>query len=122
MSEQESKKEQADKKPRGHQAGAAGHGRRSYEHLPVVEEVYELEEEQRRCPVCGLAYEEFPGTEDSEELEIEVRAYRRRIRRRRYTPNCRCGAGPGILTPDGPAKLIPRGKFRTRRNGTDKCF
>ena len=113
VSEQGSKKEQAEKKPRGHQAGAAGHGRRSYEHLPVVEEVYELDEEQRRCPVCGLAYQEFPGTEDSEEIEIEVRAYRRRIRRRRYTPSCRCGAGPGILTADGPAKLIPRGKLGT---------
>ena len=79
--------------------------------MAVVEEVYELDEEQRRCAVCGLPYEEFAGTEDSEEIEIEVRAYRRRIRRRRYTPSCRCGAVPGILTAAGPAKLIPKGKL-----------
>ena len=76
-----------------------------------MEEVYELDKEQLRCPVCGLAYEEFPGSEDSEEIEIEVRAYRRRITRRRYTLSCRCAAAAGIISAAGPAKLIPKGKL-----------
>ena len=99
------------KRGRGQQVGAPGHGRRVYDHLPVVEQVYELSEKAKRCPVCGLPVKEFPGTEDSEELEIEVRAYRRRIRRKRYTPGCACGKLPGIITAEGPSKLIGKSRF-----------
>ena len=99
------------KRGRGQQIGAPGHGRKVYDHLPVVEEVYELSEEEKRCPQCGLPVKEFPGTEDSEELEIEVRAYRRRIRRKRYTPSCRCGKLPGIITAKGPSKLIAKSRL-----------
>ena len=53
----------------------------------------------------------FPGTEDSEVLEIEVQAYRRVIRRRRYRPSCACGCVPGIVTAPPPPRLIERGKF-----------
>ena len=35
------------------------------------------------CPACGDEYRAH-GSEDSEQLEIEVRAYRRVIKRRRY--------------------------------------
>jgi transposase len=99
------------KKPRGHQVGSPGHGRRSYEHLPVVEELYDLAEEEKRCPICGLPFEPFPGTEDSEEIEIEVKAYRRRICRKRYKPGCQCRKLPAIITAPPPSKLIPKGKL-----------
>ena len=99
------------KRRRGQQEGSSGHARRLYDHLPVVEEVYELDAEDMYCPRCGLPVEEFPGSEDSEELEIEVRAYRRRIRRKRYTPSCACGKLPGIITAKGPSKLIGKSRF-----------
>lgn len=99
------------KRRRGQQVGASGHARRVYDHLPVVEEVYELSEEEKRCPRCALPVKEFPGTEDSEELEIEVRAYRRRIRRKRFTPGCTCGTLPGIITAKGPSKLIAKSRL-----------
>ena len=41
-----------------------------------------------QCPACGEFLDEFPGTQDSEVLEIEVKADRRLIRRRRYRPSC----------------------------------
>ncbi len=44
-------------------------------------------------------------------LEIEVQAYRRVIRRRRYRPSCTCGCVPGIVTAPPPPRLIERGKF-----------
>jgi transposase len=44
-------------------------------------------------------------------IEIEVRAYRRRYRRRRYRPTCRCGGQPGIMTAPRPAQLIPKSRF-----------
>ena len=101
------------KRGRGHQKGAPGHTRRNYAHLPVVEEVYELPAQQRYCPGCGRPVVEFLGTEDSETLEIEVRAYRRRIRRRRYRPTCRCGKLPGIITAAGPSRLVAKSRMGT---------
>jgi len=42
---------------------------------------------------------------------LEVKAYRRVIHRRRYSPVCRCGCLPGIVSAPPPARLINRGKF-----------
>ena len=95
--------------PRGHQRGAPGHGRAMQSHLPERSEFVEIDAPQ--CPNCGLGFSAFPGTEDSEVLEIEVQAYRRLIRRRRYRPSCTCGCVPGIMTAPPPPRLIERGKF-----------
>lgn len=99
------------KRKRGHQPGAAGHGRRDYGHLPVHEEVHGLDEAV--CPKCGCPFHEDPrlGTEDSETLEIDVKAHRRRVKRKRYKKACQCEDVPGIITAPGPAKLIDKGKL-----------
>jgi transposase len=49
-------------------------------------------------------------TEDSEQIEIEVRAYRRVIHRRRYQRTCTC-EGTNTLTAPPPPKLIPKGRY-----------
>ena len=95
--------------PRGQRPGATGHGRTILAHLPRRVETVEIDTPQ--CPQCGLALSVFPGTEDSEVLEIDVQAYRRVIRRRRYRPTCSCGCVPGIVAAPAPARLIERGKF-----------
>ena len=84
------------KKPRGQQRGQPGPRRRDYSHLPAVEEVLDLSPRQQRCSGCGLPFQPFPGTDDSEILEVEVKAYRRVVRRRRYRPTCACGQHPGL--------------------------
>ncbi len=94
---------------RGQQRGTLGHGRTLQTQLPARSEWVELN--APRCPNCGVALSLFPGSEDSEVLEIEVQAYRRVIRRRRYRPDCGCGWVPGIVTAPPPARLIARGKF-----------
>jgi transposase len=94
---------------RGQRRGVRGHGRRSVDALGIHEEIVELA--TPCCPACGKTLEDFPGTEDSEVLEIEVKAYRRLIRRKRYRPGCACGALPGIVTAPAPTRLIERGKF-----------
>lgn len=66
---------------------------------------------QACCPGCGLGLSEFAGTQDAEVLEIEVKAYRRIVRRHRYRPQCHCARMPGIVTAPPPAQLIPRGKL-----------
>ena len=96
------------RQPRGQQRGRPSPKRRDYSHLPDVVEEKVLPPDQCRCSQCGQPFADFPGTEDSTILEIDVRAHRRVIRRRRYRPTCSCGAHPGIVTAPSPARLIPK--------------
>jgi transposase len=97
------------KRSRGHQSGQPGPQRRDHPDLPAREQWVELPEQDRVCPDCGLPFAQMNDTEDSEQLEIEVRAYRRVIRRRRYRPTCRCGGCWRTYTAPPVAKLIPKG-------------
>ncbi len=99
------------KRPRGQQRGSVGHGRVDFSHLPAREEECHFSEAERCCPKCGKAAAVFPGTEESEIIEIEVQAYRRMIRRQRYRPSCQCEDLPGIMTAPVPARLIPKGRL-----------
>jgi transposase len=98
-------------KKRGAQPGQAGHGRRDYSHLPVVEEFVALPEESLLCPQCGQPAVPMVDTEDSELLEIDVRAHRRQIRRQRYRATCNCDPARRMLTAPPPPKLIPKGNY-----------
>ncbi len=93
---------------RGQRPGRPGPKRRDYSDLPGVEEPQVLPPGKCRCSRCGQPFADFPGTEDSIILEVEVRAHRRIIRRRRYRPACSCGAHPGIVTAPPPPRLIPK--------------
>ena len=95
-------------KPRGQQPGKPGPKRRDHSHLPAVAEILELPPGEQRCSCCGLPLAPFPGTEDSEILEVEVRAYRRVLHRRRYRPTCSCGRHPGIVTAPPAPRVVPR--------------
>ena len=95
---------------RGQRADRPGPPRRDHSHLPVVEEVREPPESQRFCPRCGAAM--VPSdTEDSELIEIEVRPYRRRIRRRRHQRSCSCSDAPRTIVAPPAPKLIPKGRL-----------
>jgi transposase len=93
---------------RGQRNDRPGPSRRDYSHLPEVEEPRELPEDQRVCPRCGEPLSPS-DTEDSEQIEIEVRPYRRRIRRRRYQRTCTCSNCPRTFTATPAPKLIPKG-------------
>jgi transposase len=95
-------------RPKGQQRGQPGHVRRDHSHLPAAEQIIELPDEKQRCSCCGLPFEPFAGTEDGEILEVEVKAYRRVYRRRRYRPTCGCEHNPGIITAPPPDKVIPK--------------
>jgi transposase len=96
------------KRVRGQQPGKPRPKRRDHSALPCVEEVLDLPADQRCCTACGLAFEPFPGTEDSEILEIEVKAHRRLIQRRRYRPGCSCGRHKGILCAPVAPRVTPK--------------
>jgi transposase len=106
----EGEEDQAPSTPpgRGQRKDRPGPKRRDYSHLPVVEELRELPKDQCVCPQCGEPLSPS-DTEDSEQIEIEVRAYRRLIRRRRYQRTCTCSNCPRTVTTTPAPKLIPKG-------------
>lgn len=70
------------KRSRGKQRGAQGHGPRHHSNLPVDEEFdYDLDESC--CSECGEQWRHV-STSESDEVEVSVRAYRRRHRRKKY--------------------------------------
>jgi transposase len=106
----EGKDDQAPSTPprRGQRTDRPGPARRDYSHLPVVEDIRELPEDQRVCPHCAAPFSPS-DTEDSEQVEIDVKPYRRCIRRRRYQRTCGCVNGPRTVTAPAAPKLIPKG-------------
>jgi hypothetical protein len=96
---------------RGARPGQDGHGRRDYSHLPVVEEFVSLPTELLACPICGKPATMMSATEDADLLAIDVRAHRRRIRRRRYRATCDCNPGRRTLAAPPPSRLIPKGNY-----------
>jgi transposase len=100
----------ANKKKRGQQADRPGPARRDYSHLPVREQWVDLRPEACVCGRCGKPLADLGETEDSEQVEIELSVYRRRIRRRRYCKTCRCPGPPTLTAPKLP-KLIPKGRY-----------
>jgi transposase len=94
-------------RPRGQQKGAAGHGRRQYNKLPLQEVFHELPADKRRCTKCGKPYIEC-GTEDSIELDFLILLQRRMNRRLKYRCTCDCDCDK-IITAPSASKLIPKG-------------
>jgi len=95
-------------RPRGQVPGSKGHGRTARPFLPVVEELRTLPPEDRACPCCQRPFAPFPGTEDSDIVEIQVSAYVRKIKRQRYRKTCQCPEVPGLITAPPAPRLIPK--------------
>ena len=89
-----------------------GPKRRDFSHLPVQEEVIEVPADQQICATCQEPLAPMSDTEDSEQIEIEVKAYRRLIRRRRYRKTCPCAGCKTVTAPLEP-KLIPKSRLGT---------
>ncbi len=94
------------KRQRGRQPGQPAPKRRDYSHLPTREQFIDLPAADQNCPQCGLPLKAC-GSEDSEQLEIEVSVYRRVIHRRRGQRTCGC-PGPRTVTAPPAPKLIPK--------------
>jgi transposase len=75
------------KKPRGKAPGAPGYGPRDHESVPLGDErTYDIDESC--CGNCGDQWQEV-CEEQSDTVEVEVRAYRRRHRRKKYGHFCK---------------------------------
>ena len=97
-------------RPRGQQKGSKGHGRTPKPNLAMKEEYIDLSPGDKCCPICGRPYAPN-GTEDSEIMEVEVKAHVRKIKRKSYKKTCSCEDVPAyIIAPPAP-KVIPQSSY-----------
>jgi transposase len=97
---------------RGQQPGRAGHGRTLRQTLPVVETVLALSDAALRCPYCGLSWEPWGPPHAREQIEWEVRLFRRRTTRPKYRrpAGCQCQPQrPDIISAPLAPTVIPKG-------------
>jgi len=94
---------------RGQQKNSKGHGRREQAQLPVVEEVRSLNNDDSNCSDCGKSFCEMSDTEDSSVIEIvNVKAYKRIIKRKRYRHSCSCNKDKQTTTAPKAGKLYQK--------------
>jgi transposase len=96
---------------RGRQKGNPTPPRRDYSHLPVITEERTLSDEQARCTCCGKPFAPGGYEEDKEIIEVEVKAYRRRIRRRRYLRTCSCPDLPTVVAAPVVPRVLPHSRL-----------
>jgi transposase len=86
-----------------------GHGPTEQPNLPIKETTVELPAEATTCPVCqGQLKPMGEQFEESEEIDIEVKAYvRRKIKRRKY----RCSCNSCVVTAPSSPRIIPGGRY-----------
>ncbi len=113
-SEQDGTDDTPSRRKRGQQPGSRGHGRTQRPDLPIVDDEIDPADEEKRCPTCGLPHLPTPALDEhSKVIEVEVKAYVRRIRRPAYTrnPGCTCADTPVIVTAPPPPRLLARSDY-----------
>ena len=99
------------RRKRGQQKGNPIPKRRDYSHLPVLTEERVLSDDETRCHGCGKPYALGGYEEDKEIIEVEVKAYRRRIRRRRYLRTCSCPDSPAVVAAPVVPRVLPHSRL-----------
>jgi len=97
---------------RGAQPGHTGRGRKIPNSFPIVEVIHEIPLNQKICHHCGKAYRDLKLTEDSMEIDYEVKVIVKKHRRNKAAKTCDCPV-PAIITATKPPQIIPKGKFST---------
>jgi len=94
------------KRPRGQQPGCEGHGRTERLDLPERKEVTNFIEAPV-CPDCGIPYI-FDKSTETEIIEVEVKAYTRKITRHCMRKKCSCNGVPNTITAPMPPKVMEK--------------
>ena len=99
----EQKKKPRSERKRGQQRGAPGHGRTRRPGLEERPEEHNPPPDACVCGRCGQPYAPN-GAEESTLVEIEVKAYKRVLRRPRLRRDCECASSPMEMS----APPVPR--------------
>lgn len=101
-------KDKQKKRKRGQQKKNRSPKRRDYSHLEERIEVIDLNESEKCCKQCGSVFADTGMTSDSKQLEIEVKAHVRHIKRKQYRTSCTCQKR-SLVTANHIHKIIPKG-------------
>lgn len=96
---------QPEKRSRGRQYGAKGHGRKKRLNLETVDQVHQFEGEDLQCGCCGLPFVDI-GEKTSEETDVNFSVVVIRHRRKTVRRTCKCPSTPVVKTPAAPPKLF----------------
>ena len=96
-------------RPRGQQPGGKGHGRTVRPDLPQKEESVNFPKTPT-CPSCDEAYI-LDGSKEAEIIEVEVKAYTRKIIRSCMKKGCSCKGVPNTVIAPMPPKVIPKSPY-----------
>ena len=97
------------KRPRGQQLGSKGHGRTSFPNLAEKDEPINFPEVPV-CSKCGELYT-YDESKEAEIIEVEVKAYKRRIIRCCMKKGCSCKGVANTITAPMPPKVIPKSQY-----------
>ena len=104
-----SKPQGSSKRKRGGQPGGPRPGPRDHDHLPTDDDkTYELDESC--CSDCGEQWVPFT-TRESEQIEVTVRAYKRKVRRKKYRHFCKKKQCWATKTASAPRPLFPHSRY-----------
>lgn len=96
---------------RGGQPGTPRDGPKHHDRLPIDEELdYTIPEKYCSDPECGEQWNEL-STQESDEVVVQVRAYRRRHRRKRYGHFCKKKKLWITKTAPGPNRLFGNSNY-----------
>lgn len=93
---------------KGQQKGSQGHGRTHRPDLPVVTELRDLAEQDKCCVNCGLPHRELNSTDDSQIVEVVVKAHIRQIKLKKYVKQCDCEGVKNIITASPAPRVFNR--------------
>ncbi|MCL2323824.1 MAG: IS66 family transposase [Oscillospiraceae bacterium] len=90
------------------------HARRIPDNLPIIEIVHELPPEDRTCKICQKAYRETALTEESTEIDIEIKILRKKHVRKIYAKTCQCDETQSMVVAPKPENIIYKSLYSTR--------
>jgi transposase len=96
-------------RPRGQQPGSKGHGLTKRPNLPVKEEDAKFPKNPV-CPYCNKPYI-LNECKIAEIIEVEVKAYTRKINRQCMEKGCTCKDVPNRITAPMPPKVLPKSQY-----------
>ena len=99
-------------KKKGKRRNTQGYGRKQHtEPLPEQEIYHTLLDNDCNCPSCGAPRKSLNATEDSEEIDYQIKVVRIKHKRKVYKKTCECKNEPLFKTAPKPPRALPKGKY-----------
>jgi len=86
-----------------------GHGPTAQPELEVQEELFDVDDADKVCPICGDHLEDWDGHEDETEV-IDV-VERKWVVKKATLKKCRCPRGCHVETALGPERMVEGGRY-----------